>query len=57
MLLMNKDIEKIIISEEISEYKIRDIGKQNGMTDMVYDGLLKAVQGVTSVDEVFRVAE
>lgn len=57
MLLMNKDIEKVILSEEISEYKIRDIGKQNGMTSMVYDGLLKAAQGVTSVDEVFRVAE
>jgi type II secretory ATPase GspE/PulE/Tfp pilus assembly ATPase PilB-like protein len=29
----------------------------NGMVTMVQDGLLKALEGITTVEEVFRVAE
>jgi len=54
---MDRDIEKEVLSGELSEYKMRDLAKNQGMITMVQDGLLKAAQGITSVEEVFRVVE
>ncbi|MDP3244656.1 MAG: GspE/PulE family protein [bacterium] len=54
---MNKEIEKVILSGEISEYAMQEIAVKNGMVTMVQDGLLKALEGITSVEEVFGVAE
>ena len=34
-----------------------DIAAKQGMITMTQDGLLKALDGMTSVDEVLRVAE
>lgn len=53
---MNPVIEKIILSGKVSEYDIRTIAVKHGMILMVQDGLLKALDGITTVDEVFRVA-
>ncbi len=57
ILAMNKEIEKIILSGKVSEYDMRDIAAKNGMITMTQDGLLKALKGITSVEEVFRVAK
>jgi type IV pilus assembly protein PilB len=57
ILVMNAEIEKLVLSNKVSEYDMRDIGAKNGMISMVQDGLLKALDGITSVDEVFRVAQ
>ncbi|MDD4271489.1 MAG: GspE/PulE family protein [Patescibacteria group bacterium] len=57
VLTMNKEIEKLILSGSVSEYDIRDNAKKNGMITMVQDGLLKALDGITSVEEIFRVSE
>ncbi|MDP2709453.1 MAG: GspE/PulE family protein [bacterium] len=57
VLTMNKEIEKLILSGQASEYDLRDNAKQNGTITMVQDGLLKALDGITSVEEVFRVSE
>ncbi|MDD5031831.1 MAG: GspE/PulE family protein [Patescibacteria group bacterium] len=57
ILVMNKEIEKLILAGQISEYDIREIAVKNGMVVMVQDGILKALEGITSVEEVFRVAE
>ena len=57
IFIMNKEIEKVILSEEISEYKILEIAQAQGMLTMAQDGLLKALEGITSVEEVFRVTE
>jgi len=54
---MNQDIEKIILSEKVSEYEIQNLVVKQGMITMVQDGLLKAMDGITTVEEVFRVAE
>ncbi len=56
MFAMNKEIEQVILSNEVSEYKIRDIAVKNGMLTLAQDGLLKAIKGITSLEEVFRVA-
>lgn len=57
VLTMNQEIEKLILGGQASEYDMRDNAKKNGMITMVQDGLLKALDGITSVEEVFRVSE
>ncbi|MFH1610714.1 MAG: GspE/PulE family protein [Patescibacteria group bacterium] len=57
MFEMTPEIAQVILSNEVSEYKIRDIAKKDGMFAMVQDGIIKAAQGITSVEEVFRVTE
>ncbi|MFA5051194.1 MAG: GspE/PulE family protein [Patescibacteria group bacterium] len=54
---MNPAIEESISKGEISEYKIKELAQKQGMVTMVQDGLLKALDGITSVEEVFRVIE
>jgi type IV pilus assembly protein PilB len=50
------EIRDMVLSNEVSEHKMMEIGVKNGMITMVQDGLLKAIKGVTSIDEVFRVS-
>ena len=57
ILIMNKETEKLILAGQLSEYDIREIAVKNGMVTMVQDGILKALDGITSIEEVFRVAE
>ena len=57
ILTMNPEIEKMILSGKVSEYDIQKIAIEDGMITMVQDGLLKALDGLTSVEEVFRVIE
>jgi len=57
IFIMNKEIENIILSGKVSEYIIEEVAIKNGMITMVQDGILKALDKVTSLDEVFRVSE
>jgi type II secretory ATPase GspE/PulE/Tfp pilus assembly ATPase PilB-like protein len=54
---MNPKIEKIIFANQASEVELQEIAVANGMITMVQDGLLKAMAGITTVEEVFKVAE
>jgi len=54
---IDSDIEKEILSGQLFEYKMKELTKAQGMITMVQDGVLKALEGITSIDEVFRVAE
>jgi type II secretory ATPase GspE/PulE/Tfp pilus assembly ATPase PilB-like protein len=54
---MTPEIEKEILGGKSSEYKIAEIAHANGMITMVQDGLLKASDGITTAEEVFRVIE
>ncbi len=56
IFVMNKDIEKII-NETAAEYQIQEVAVKSGMITMVQDGILKAAEGLTSLEEVFSVAE
>lgn len=51
------DIEKAISEQKVSEAEMREIARAQGMVTMAQDGILKALEGMTSVDEVFRVTE
>jgi len=57
VMTMNAVIEKLILAGQVSEYDMRDNAAKNGMITMVQDGLLKAIDGITSIEEVFRVSE
>ncbi len=54
---MSQEIEKVILSGSVSEYQMQDIAMKQGMVTMAQDGLLKALDGITSVDEVLSAAE
>lgn len=54
---MNKEIETVLLSGNLSEYAIQEIALKNGMVTMAQDGLLKAIEKITTVDEIFRVTE
>jgi type II secretory ATPase GspE/PulE/Tfp pilus assembly ATPase PilB-like protein len=53
---MSKGIEEAILAANVSEYKIAELACQEGMVTMAQDGLLKALQGLTSVEEVLAAA-
>lgn len=57
IMTMNKDLEKIILAGSVSEYETQETAQAHGMVTMVQDGILKAIEGITSVEEVFRQAE
>lgn len=57
IILITPEIEKMILSGKVSEYDIKKVALRAGMVTMVQDGLLKALDGITSVEEVFRVTE
>ncbi|RMD59797.1 type II/IV secretion system protein [Candidatus Parcubacteria bacterium] len=51
---MNEDIKKLTM-ERASAYRILEKAIENGMITMLQDGVLKCMQGIVSLDEVFRV--
>lgn len=54
---MDEKIEEVVLSGKVSEYKMKELAHDAGMIEMVQDGLLKALDGLTTVDEIFRVAQ
>jgi len=56
VLVVDAEVEKIILGGSVSEYQMRDIAATQGMLTMAQDGILKALDGLTTPDEVFRVA-
>ncbi len=57
VLVKDADLEQAILKSNgaLSEYEMRDIAKAQGMVTMAQDGLLKASEGLTSIEEVQRV--
>ncbi|MFZ2681797.1 MAG: GspE/PulE family protein [Patescibacteria group bacterium] len=55
ILIKDQAIEQAILKGSISEYEMRDVAKAQGMITMAQDGLLKAVDGLTSVEEVKKI--
>lgn len=54
VLTLNEEIEKLIL-ELSGETELTVSALESGMITMLQDGILKAVEGVTSIDEVRRV--
>ncbi|NQV12451.1 hypothetical protein HQ524_03730, partial [Candidatus Uhrbacteria bacterium] len=56
ILVVNPSVEAVIRSGQVSDQDMRKIASEQGMVTMLQDGILKAMEGLTSVDEVLRVA-
>lgn len=54
VLIVNKDIIALI-TNKASEAEIREAAREQGMKTLFEDGLLKAKEGVTTLEEVMRV--
>jgi type II secretory ATPase GspE/PulE/Tfp pilus assembly ATPase PilB-like protein len=57
VLTMNEEIEQMILSGKISETDAQAIAIKSGMVTMVQDAILKAKDGITSIEEVFDKTE
>ena len=57
VLRVTPEIQQMILSGQVIEYEIEKKAVENGMVTMVQDGVLKALNGVTTLEEVFRVIE
>ncbi len=57
VMSMSPEIEKLILAKTASEYQIQEQAVKDGMVTMVQDGLLRVLEGVTSAEEVFSVAD
>lgn len=57
IMTMSKEIEKLIASERVSEFDLQEAAAKEGMITMVQDGILKAMHGMTTISEIFRVAK
>jgi type IV pilus assembly protein PilB len=55
LLTMSDNMERLVLSGELSELEVEKLAVQEGMLTILQDGILKALEGVTSVEEVFRV--
>jgi type II secretory ATPase GspE/PulE/Tfp pilus assembly ATPase PilB-like protein len=53
---VNEEMEALILKDPTTT-EIRKKAVEDGMTTMAQDGIMKALQGITDVEEVFRVAE
>ncbi len=54
IIVMDPELEKLIITSP-SITDIRELSVKKGMLTMIQDGLIKVLQGVTSIEEVLRV--
>lgn len=54
ILTMNEEIEKLILTGQVSEYQITEIAQKHGMLTMRQDGILKVLNSITTTGEVFR---
>ncbi|MFW0862636.1 MAG: GspE/PulE family protein [Candidatus Komeilibacteria bacterium] len=57
VLTMNEEIEQMILSGKVSEAEAQTIAIKSGMVTMVQDALIKAKDGITSLEEVFDKTE
>ena len=55
-LEMTDELERIILTD-ISEEKLREEAKRQGMVTMFQDGILKVLKGTTSIEELLQVAQ
>jgi type IV pilus assembly protein PilB len=56
VLDVNEKISSMIM-ENVTDRQLRDVGIENGMLTMIQDGYLKALEGITTLEEVLRVSK
>ncbi|PIP06438.1 MAG: pilus assembly protein, partial [Syntrophobacteraceae bacterium CG23_combo_of_CG06-09_8_20_14_all_50_8] len=54
-LLVGTDEEKRLIQKHATVEEMRDLAISQGMTTLLQDGILKAIQGITDFKQIRRV--
>lgn len=54
---INEKMKQAMTMGNVSEYDIKKMAFEDGIITMAQDGILKALDGLTSIKEVFRVSE
>jgi len=54
-ITMTPEVQKLIQTDNVTDFDIETAAIKEGMVTMLQDGILKALQGETSIDEVFKV--
>jgi len=57
LCVVSDEIKESILTGVVSELDIERMAREQGMRTMVEDGVIKVAQGITTLDEVFRVIE
>ena len=52
---MTPEIQRLIQTDNVTDFDIETAAIKEGMITMLQDGILKALQGETSIEEVFKV--
>lgn len=56
MLPITLEIEELMAKDKVTAHQIQEVAASQGMTTLLQDGLIKALSGITTVDEVQAVA-
>jgi type IV pilus assembly protein PilB len=54
ILVIDDEIRKIIASGDFSEISLREFAREKGMLSLRQEGLRKALEGITTIEEVLR---
>ena len=57
VMTMNPEIEKLILAGNVSEYELELLAIKGGMITMLQDGILKCLDGITSIEEILKRTE
>ncbi|MBU1683040.1 type II secretion system protein GspE, partial [Patescibacteria group bacterium] len=56
ILEMDRDIAGLVL-KNANDNEMMDKAQENGMLSLKQDGLIKALKGFTSIEEIFRIAQ
>ncbi len=56
-ITMTPDIQKLILVENVTDFDIETAAVKNGAISIAQDGILKALTGETSLEEIFKVIQ
>lgn len=55
MLALNDDMREVILQDKTGK-KLQELAQKAGFLSLQEDGLIKVIQGLTSLEEVYRVS-
>ena len=57
VLEMTEELKKIVIEEDANALKVEEEAQRQGMVTLMQDGIIKALEGIVSLEDVLRVVE
>jgi type IV pilus assembly protein PilB len=57
LLPLSVELQKVVSRDDITVTEIQEVAKHSGMVTMEQDGIMKALDGITSISEVMKVVK